>query len=59
MIKTNTVEEALDWFKRFPNPHNADCEIEMRQLYELEDFGPLESMDRFRELGISGAEKKA
>ncbi|WP_439543705.1 YciI family protein [Hyphomicrobium sp.] len=59
LIKVNSVEEALYWFKRFPNPHNADCEIEMRQLYELEDFGPLESMDRFRELGMGGAEKKA
>jgi hypothetical protein len=59
LIQTDTVEEAVAWFKRFPNPHNADCEIEMRQLYELDDFGPLESMDRFRELGISGAEKKA
>ena len=59
LIKVNSVEEALYWFKRFPNPHNADCEIEMRQLYELDDFGPLESMDRFRELGMGGAEKKA
>jgi hypothetical protein len=59
LIKVKSAEEALYWFQRFPNPHMADCEIEMRRVYELEDFGPLESMDRFREMGISGAEKKA
>lgn len=59
LINVKSTEEALYWFKRFPNPHNADCEIELRRLYELEDFGPLESMDRFREMGISGAEKKS
>lgn len=57
IITVTSTEEALDWFKRFPNPHNADCEIEMRRLYELEDFGPLPSMDRFREMDISGARK--
>ena len=59
VIKVKSTDEALHWFKRFPNPHNADCEIELRRLYELEDFGPLPSMDRFREMGISGAEKKS
>ena len=58
LIKVNSTEEALSWFQRFPNPHNADCEIELRRVYELEDFGPLESMERFRAMGISGAEKK-
>ncbi len=59
LIQVNSTEEALYWFQRFPNPHQADCEIELRCLYELEDFGPLESMERFREMGISGAKKKA
>jgi hypothetical protein len=58
IIKVKSTEEAVDWFKRFPNPHFGDCEIELRRLYELEDFGPMEAMDRFREMGISGAEKK-
>lgn len=58
IIKVESTEEALYWFQRFPNPHLEDCEIELRRLYELEDFGPMESMDRFREMGISGAEKK-
>lgn len=59
ILKVNSAEEALDWFRRCPNAHQQDCEIELRQLYELEDFGPMEAMDRFREMGISGAEKKA
>jgi len=32
-------EEAIEWVKRCPNPHNEDCEIELRQLFEAEDFG--------------------
>ena len=59
LIQVKSEEEALAWFQRFPNPHMADCEIEMRRVYELEDFGPMDAMDRFREMGISGAEKKA
>ena len=31
--------EAIEWVKRCPNPHNEDCEIEIRQLFEAEDFG--------------------
>jgi hypothetical protein len=33
-------EEAIEWVKRCPNPHNVDCEIEIRQLFEPDDFGP-------------------
>ena len=58
LIKVASEEEALTWFQRFPKPHFTDCEIELRRVYELEDFGPHESMERFRALGISGAEKK-
>jgi hypothetical protein len=32
-------EEAIEWVKRCPNPHPEDCEIEIRQLFEAEDFG--------------------
>ena len=58
-IQVKTREEALEWAKRFPAPHgpNADAEIEIRQLYEVEDFGPSEAMGRFREMGV-GTEKK-
>ena len=48
-------EEALEWSRRFPNPtiDGRDCEIEVRQLFELEDFGESESLDRFREMGLA------
>ena len=32
-------EEAIEWVERCPNPHNEDCEIEIRQIFEAEDFG--------------------
>jgi len=56
LIQTNSREEALEWSKRFPNPviGGKDCEIEVRQLFELEDFGPSEAVERFREMGIGG-----
>jgi hypothetical protein len=45
-------EEGIEWAKRFPAPfgEGKDGEIEIRQLYELEDFGPSEAMGRFREI---------
>lgn len=32
-------EEAIEWVKRCPNPTGEDCEIEIRQVFEAEDFG--------------------
>jgi len=41
LIQTRTREEAIDWAQRYPNPAgNGDAEIEVRQLFELEDFTP-------------------
>ena len=60
IIKVKSREEALEWTKRFPNPAATNGEIEVRQLYELEDFGQmfgeLEAIERFREVGV-GATK--
>jgi len=58
LIQVKSREEALEWTRRFPNPvgEGADAEIEVRQLFELEDFEPSEAVDRFRDLGI-GPEK--
>jgi hypothetical protein len=33
-------EEAIEWVKRCPNPHDGESEIEVRQVFEAEDFGP-------------------
>ena len=53
LIQVKSKEEAIEWAKRFPNPHGegSNSEIEVRQLFELEDFGPSEAVDRFREIG--------
>jgi hypothetical protein len=57
LIQVKSKEEAMEWVRRFPNPHLEDGEIEVRQLYDLEDFGSGDTVDRFRELGIGAAKK--
>jgi len=53
LIEVKSREEAMEWARRFPNPavDGKEGEIEVRQLYELEDF-PSEAVEPFRELGI-------
>ncbi len=52
LIKVASKVEAIEWSKRFPNPvgEGCDAEIEVRQLFELDDFEPSNAVDRFREL---------
>jgi len=38
--QVRSMEEAIEWVKRCPNPQEADCEVEIRQVFEAEDFGP-------------------
>ncbi len=54
LIQAKSRQEALEWTKRFPNPAigGKDGEIEVRQLFELEDFGKSEAVERFREMGV-------
>ena len=33
------MEEAIEWVKRCPNPTGAEAEIEIRQVFEADDFG--------------------
>jgi len=58
LIQVKSREEAMEWAKRFPAPfgEGADGQIEVRQLFELNDFHPSEAVDRFRE--IEAARKK-
>src|SRR5438874_5849692 len=53
VIQVKSREEALEWAKRVPAPHGPgeEGEIEIRQFFELEDFGQSEAVDRARELG--------
>jgi hypothetical protein len=54
MIQVKSREEAMEWARRFPNPavDGKAGEIEVRQLFELEDFGPSEAVERFRDMGV-------
>ena len=53
IIQMRSRDEALEWTRRFPAPvAGRRAEIEVRQMYELDDFGPSESIERFREIGI-------
>jgi len=37
--QTNSLAEAIEWVKRCPNPLEGEAEIEIRQVFEAEDFG--------------------
>jgi len=52
IIQAKSREEALEWTRRFPNPavDGGVAQIEVRQLFELEDFEPNAAIDRFRDM---------
>ena len=39
--QVKSLEEAIEWAKRCPNPHAVDSEIEIRQVFEMEDLAPI------------------
>jgi hypothetical protein len=47
MIRANSKREAIDWAKKVPF---VDGEIEIRQVFELEDFGQSDAIDHHRQL---------
>ena len=51
LVQVRSREEALEWTRRFPAPFEGiECEIEVRPLYELDDFAPGESVERLRDM---------
>ena len=40
ILQVKSKEEAVEWVKRCPNPMEGESEIEIRQIFEAEDFGP-------------------
>ena len=40
MFQAGSLEEAIEWVKRCPNPTGEDSEIEIRPVFEADDFGP-------------------
>jgi hypothetical protein len=58
LIQTRSREEAVEWSRRFPNPvgEGAACHVEVRQMYEMEDFQGLvedRTAERFRDIGMT------
>jgi hypothetical protein len=39
--QVRSKEEAIEWVKRCPNPFDTESEIEIRQVFETEDFAPV------------------
>lgn len=37
--QVSSKEEAIEWVKRCPAPHEGECEIEIRQVWDMEDLG--------------------
>ncbi len=53
LIKVKTREEAVEWLKQVPAPFGdyADGEVELRQLFEMDDFAPSQAVEQQKELG--------
>jgi hypothetical protein len=60
LIQVKSKEEAIDWAKRCPSPHReaAQGEIELRQLFELDDFGPSPAIEDAPRVESELAKKK-
>ena len=60
LIKANSLQEAIEWARRAPAPHgpHQDAEIEVRPLFEMEDFQPSETVACAKKLGEQLAKKK-
>jgi hypothetical protein len=58
IIQVKSKAEAIEWMKRCPNPHNEESELEIRQLFELEDFGESDAVEHHRKLGEQTAKNR-
>jgi hypothetical protein len=58
LIQVKSLAEAIEWMRRCPNPHNEGGEIEIRQVFELDDFGDSAALDLHRDLADKLAKKK-
>jgi hypothetical protein len=61
IFQVKSLEEAIEWIKRCPNPMEGESEIEIRQVFEAEDFGdslPPEVREQEERLRAQVAAKK-
>jgi hypothetical protein len=59
--EVRSMEEAVEWLKRCPNPHCEDSEVEIRPFFEAADFGENftpEAQERVKRLRAEVAQKK-
>jgi len=59
IIQVKNKAEAIEWMKRCPNPHPDDCEIEIRQFFEMEDFGESPAVEHHKAVGEQMARQKS
>jgi hypothetical protein len=50
ILQCKSLAEAVEWIKRCPSPHDQESEIEIRQMFELEDFGESPAIEHHRRL---------
>lgn len=57
IIQVKSRAEAVEWARRFPNPkgEGEPCEVEVRQMFELEDFEQTEAIDRMRAINVGNS----
>ena len=58
IINVKSLDEAIEWMRRCPNPHTEDSDIEIRQFFELEDFGDSPAIDHHKAVGEELAKRK-
>lgn len=51
IIQAKSLEEAIEWMKRCPELHEDGGELEIRQIFELEDFAPGDAIEHHRKIG--------
>jgi hypothetical protein len=58
LIQVRSKDEAIEWMKRCPNPYEEDGEIEIRQVFELSDFGESPAVEHHERLRDELAKKQ-
>lgn len=58
IIDVKSLDEAIQWMMRVPQPHTGGGQVEIRPFYELEDFGESAAIERHRALGEEMAKRR-
>jgi hypothetical protein len=58
IIQVKSMAEAIEWMRRCPNPHQEDGEIEIRQFFEIEDFGTSPAVEHHKVVGEQMARQR-